>query len=381
MKNTAKPVTEVSFPAVTICATGFHMSNVERKIHLNFQKWRIENSRASDDMTEIRKDMDEYMMTTFQIEPSKDDSEPANILDILDTMVASNPGSFSAKMNASSTSSSSADLPGIDIFLNPNRTKERDMIAARKQTIAKNYFDNANATVYPSLFDILWDSTLPCFQNEPETHADHLLLSCQLGGKNVPCSSLFIRVPTDTGMCCALNNVDALRDSEYKQLVRKQQGENRFRQSVNSTVGQQKGLRLTLDLHSNMVSFGSLGQEYDAFKIFIGQPQEFPMIKERSLKLQPGREHFIELSAKVVSTKDIRGIAPEARECHFHDEGDLTLYEKYTYSNCRLECAIMKSENMYGCVPWYLPKVRFALFYLFLIFDSKAHLGIQLKNM
>ena len=365
MKNTAKPVTEVSFPAVTICASGFHMNTVEEKIQLNFQKWRIENNRTSNDTTEIRKDTEEYMMTTFQIEPPKDDSEPANILDILDTMVASNPGSFSAKMDASSTSSSSADLPGIDIFLNPNRTKERDMIAARKQTIAKNYFTKATSAVYPNLFDILWDSTLPCFKNEDDTK-DHLLLSCQLGGKNVPCSSLFTRVPTDTGMCCALNNVDALRDSEYKQLVRKQQGENMFRRPIDSTVGQQKGLRLTLDLHSNMVSFGSLGQEYDAFKIFIGQPQEFPMIKERSLKLQPGREHFIELSAKVVSTKDIRGIAPESRECHFHDEGDLAFYEKYTYSNCRLECAIMKSVDIYGCVPWYLPRVTTAKDYIFL---------------
>ena len=103
MKNTAKPVTEVSFPAVTICASGFHMNTVEEKIQLNFQKWRIENNRTSYDTTEIRKDIEEYMTTTFQIEPPKDDSEPANILDILDTMVASNPGSFSAKMGCYSS--------------------------------------------------------------------------------------------------------------------------------------------------------------------------------------------------------------------------------------------------------------------------------------
>ena len=76
--------------------------------------------------------------------------------------------------------------------------------------------------VYNELFDILWHSTLPCFQNEKDT-TDHMLLSCQLGGKDVNCSNLFTRVPTDTGMCCALNNVDALRDFEYKELVDKQQ--------------------------------------------------------------------------------------------------------------------------------------------------------------
>merc|ERR1712004_894529 len=106
-------------------------------------------------------------------------------------------------------------------------------------------------------------------------------------------------------MCCALNNVDVLKDSEYKYLVHKQQGK-KMTQTVNSKVGRRNGLRLTLDLHSNMVSFGTLGQEYDAFNVFIGQPEEFPMIKEKSLQLQPGREHFIDLSAKVVSTNDIK---------------------------------------------------------------------------
>ena len=82
------------------------------------------------------------------------------------------------------------------------------------------------------------------------------------------------------------------------------------------------------------------------------------MMQEKSLQLQPGREHFIDLSARVVSTNDIKDIAPEARECYFNDEGDLEFYEKYTYSNCRLECAIKKSEDIYHCVPWHLPRVR-----------------------
>ena len=574
MKNTAKPVTEIQFPAVTICASGFHMSNVEKKIGLNFQRWRNESGRRSNYADGIRKDMEEYMRTTFQIEPPKDGQEPANIMDILDTMVASNvedsvsvnsvrenvkacgrskekisslerkkrsteepcisaaislkieglvnitdnywdenssdsyltvtdqqeewvgeyqlhshntskedglvvvykkrygveryihfsdrnfesrcrPGDkwgcreendrqvarvpffngtiydedfctptvlnisyvcnkwfgrtgnkgdggmmgerdkrgygsskdyptpklsieilkqttsiqdsvladslqskcIETSQNTLNTSSSTADLPGIDIFLNPERRDDKDKIAAMKQKSAKDYFAESNmTTLYPALFDILWDSTLPCFQNERKTN-DHMLLSCQLGGKTVSCSSIFTRVPTDTGMCCALNNVDALRESEYKRLVHKQQGENKAG-TVKSTVGRRNGLRLTLDLHSNMVSFGTLGQEYDAFNVFIGQPEEFPMIMEKSLQLQPGREHFIDLSAEVVSTNDIKDIAPEARECYFNDEGKLEFYEKYTYSNCRLECAIKMSEAEYHCVPWHLPRVR-----------------------
>ena len=91
LKNTAKPVTDVQFPAVTICGSGFHMGNVEEKINRNFRKWRNETGRNSNDTDQIKADMVEYMEITFQIKPKQEgDQGPANIMDILDTMVASN---------------------------------------------------------------------------------------------------------------------------------------------------------------------------------------------------------------------------------------------------------------------------------------------------
>ena len=59
----------------------------------------------------------------------------------------------------------------------------------------------------------------------------------------------------------------------------------------------------------------------------------------------------------MVSTNDIENIAPEARNCYFEDEWDLTFYEKYTFINCQLECAISEVENKFGCIPWHLPRV------------------------
>ena len=106
------------------------------------------------------------------------------------------------------------------------------------------------------------------------------------------------------------------------------------------------------------VSFGTKQKDYDAFSIFIGQPREFPMMVERSIQLQPGSEHFIELSASVVSASGIQQhILSEDRNCYFPDEGNLEFYEGYTFSNCRLECAIKQSESIYNCTPWHLPRV------------------------
>ena len=91
LKNTAKPVAEVPFPAVTICGTGNHMNNVERKIQENFALWMEKNQRKKTGSAVV-KDIEEYMSKTFQIDQSsnhnKQGNMPVNILDILDTMIA-----------------------------------------------------------------------------------------------------------------------------------------------------------------------------------------------------------------------------------------------------------------------------------------------------
>ena len=56
-------------------------------------------------------------------------------------------------------------LPRVDIFLNPNKSEEVAAIAGKKQMVARNYFNKSNMkTLFPQLFQILWQSTLPCFR-------------------------------------------------------------------------------------------------------------------------------------------------------------------------------------------------------------------------
>ena len=89
------------------------------------------------------------------------------------------------------------------------------------------------------------------------------------------------------------------------------------------------------------------------------------MMRGKGVQLQPGREHFIDLSATLVTTKDLRDIDPSARDCFFADEGDLDFYKSYTFSNCRLECGIKKAEDKYNCTPWHLPQVKNSIDALF----------------
>ena len=83
LKDTVMPVTEVAFPAITICGGGNHMDNVERAVLEDFTKWRQDNERKG--VETVHKDLAEYMFITFQIADPQ-----TNILDILDTMIASN---------------------------------------------------------------------------------------------------------------------------------------------------------------------------------------------------------------------------------------------------------------------------------------------------
>ena len=232
------------------------------------------------------------------------------------------------------------------------------------------------SSVYPELFRLLWLSTLPCFEEEHKE--EHMLLSCELAGLKVDCSDLFTRVPTDSGMCCALNTENSLKTSEYGNLVENMQKDKKTK-NVKSQEGIRNGLKLTLDLHSNTVSFGSLDEQHNDFKMFIGEPAQFPMIREKGISLQPGMEHFVALSATVATSKDIRGIVPEARSCLFTEEGDLEFYKSYTFSNCWLECKIKEAEKKHKCIPWYLPKVLFSFLFSKLIVHHGK--GQELEHM
>ena len=109
---------------------------------------------------------------------------------------------------------------------------------------------------------------------------------------------------------------------------------------LNNSVGLQNGLELVLDLHSDKTSPGTLYEDYRGFQVFIGQPAEFPVLRQRNLLLKPGRAHFLDLTPTIFNADSIDHIRPEKRKCKFVNEGDLKLYEMYSHKSCLFECQI-----------------------------------------
>ena len=188
---------------------------------------------------------------------------------------------------------------------------------------------------------------------------------CEWQGVETDCSALFHMVPTDSGMCCAFNKKHALKHSEYSDLVLKMQSEDEklagkyeFEKGKVRKVktGKKRGLRMILDEHSNEASFSTVKNDFYGLSVFVGSPDEFPVMKDRSLFIQPGHENFIDVSAYVVkSSSDIKHFDPEDRNCYFEDEGNLEFHQTYSYSSCKFECSIKGVEKEVGCVPWYMP--------------------------
>ena len=84
LKNIAKPVDEIAFPAVTICGSGLYMENIEKTLEKRFNSWRLRNKKSwdSEDLKDL---LAEFMEERFQIK-----EKGLTIMDILNTMVSPN---------------------------------------------------------------------------------------------------------------------------------------------------------------------------------------------------------------------------------------------------------------------------------------------------
>ena len=76
LKNTAKPVTDLSFPAITICGSGLHMDRVGNKVAEKFVQWRTEKNRDNVTKEALEEDVKDYMHTIFQIKSSVSTTKP-----------------------------------------------------------------------------------------------------------------------------------------------------------------------------------------------------------------------------------------------------------------------------------------------------------------
>ena len=209
----------------------------------------------------------------------------------------------------------------------------------------------------------------------PHQAPSHLLVRCLWRGSSHDCQTLFTPVVTDSGICCAFNSRRILRETscseegearEYSCLVRELQareGAGSLEGGVRKAdYGRKKGLQLILDQHSNLDSPATLFDNDNGFKVFIGQPTEFPLLTSDHLSLSPGQQHDMRLGAAHLATDDrVRQLEVRDRGCLFPEEQPsdrpLAFHSEYSMKNCLFECALALASSSLGCTPWFLPSL------------------------
>ena len=83
LNNTTKLVEDVPFPALTLCGSGIHMSNVEKKLVQDIIEWRAEKKKDNTTKEALKEDLKEFMKERFKIEQVNTNGV-ITILDILD---------------------------------------------------------------------------------------------------------------------------------------------------------------------------------------------------------------------------------------------------------------------------------------------------------
>ena len=73
-ENSELPVTEINFPAVTVCSQGLNMENVARAVERDFYDWHHQQTEEGDgDRETLQQRMSLYLREKFDI----DDSDPS----------------------------------------------------------------------------------------------------------------------------------------------------------------------------------------------------------------------------------------------------------------------------------------------------------------
>ena len=209
-----------------------------------------------------------------------------------------------------------------------------------------------------------------------------ILKKCSWKEKDVPCSAIFKKFPTDRGLCCSFNQNAAeeiFLDSDYLNLITEKQNTDQelafgktplpdfYTQmnEPNTQSGKKMGLQLILDAHSDVLEAYSVRSDYQGFTGLITNPGSYLLADLKSFQIQPGQNNMVAVSAVLLDADDnVRDIKPVDRKCLFADETtNIKLHRHYSQENCLLECGLFYAQKVlktegnlnYSCTPWYFP--------------------------
>ena len=350
------------------------------KLKICVLKSNIEYFQESDRVTSGQACFQPPTYTNFTLSPSNFLVSKSPIMSMVLTSeatvdceaLANNETNERAKRDANLSDNFELDLdnpPNIDFLLNPQLKGKREEYEHYVMNKLRNFFKERNSTqIYPNLFRLLWYTKTPCFDlfNMTGEHS-HVLKYCEWAGEEISCENLFQAVPTDVGICCSFNFNSSLKETVYAKLISELKDKERMSRKVENDggnkdvlkgkVGFEMGLKVVVDSHSNIASPATINSDGNAFQVYIGNPSEFPFLRNRAVQIQPGHENHVEVSGiKISADPGIHSYNLDHRKCKFYEESDLVFHAGYSYTSCVVEFAMSIAVGDVQCVPWYMPQ-------------------------
>ncbi len=197
----------------------------------------------------------------------------------------------------------------LAIVLDPTLKHQYQQAIAYKKIVLIDKIQRINLQeVYKSFYELLWYSSIPCFQIRNLTAGDNdyaILRYCEWKGIPISCSAIFTSFPTDQGMCCSFNMKaadDIYTETTFRDMLHNIQSSDKISSFLNSKIpiayekgiepktisGTNKGLVLFLDAHSNEMSPGSQEGGFNRFTAVIGSSGSFPLMNQEGFPIRPG---------------------------------------------------------------------------------------------
>ncbi|TRY67303.1 hypothetical protein TCAL_07234 [Tigriopus californicus] len=356
-KSFGKPISNLEFPAISICSQGFNLDILDKildnsNVNNTWFRFMIQGM--------ISGDMERFVESCLL--------RKGNLKDCFNNW--DHDPSFEEPIIAKTQS--------IDLFLNPKRVDEKRRLIRDAQTTIRNLFTEYDIDLdNKTLTDLLWHSSLPCFDQNRISNHNHQYESlkwCSWKNVPVPCSAIFQKFPTIEGICCAfnLNAADLYVENSLREWILTSQREdflNSFEKAEAFSgwpsnpipkAGKQNGLMVMLDAHSDSISAGSVKDDFTGFLALVGGAKNNPLYPETKVLLKPGHENLVTLSGlEITPDFDIYVMPPTTRGCYFRHEFELWVHRYYSRRNCVLECRMMKTLDMLPkadqCIPWNFP--------------------------
>lgn len=204
---------------------------------------------------------------------------------------------------------------------------------------------------------------------------DDAMLFCKFRKTIRDCTSLFIPIITENGICYSFNMLNH-KEMFHGNILSKDF--DNYHHSKNSSWSLDSGyetddlnaypspvisqepdsLRVilkTTDIDLDYVCHGSK----QGFKIYIHRPGDISSIIERHLFLPIKHDATVSLTATATKVSaNLKSYKPQQRKWYFTDEKPLQFFKFYTKSSCYLECLTNYTFKYCGCVKFSMPRTN-----------------------